>query len=232
MDQAEFTVDALAGFPIFAGLSKEQKLPFLQGHRLVRLGESQPVVQQADWNDGVFLIVHGIAKVRRFTMEGEEVVVGLVGIGEIFGEQALLIEGGLRSADVISLTPLEIVKLRSAPFEQALTEIPGFTRAMARLQAERLRELGERFALRGEDATTRVMATLLALARKGNASRDPQHPIPALVQREIATIAGLSRGTTSTILTRLRSVGTLVDAADGLRIANLEPLQRRHLLEL
>jgi hypothetical protein len=76
------------------------------------------------------------------------------------------------------------------------------------------------------------MATLLALARKGNASRDPQEPIPALVQRQIATIADLARGTTSTILTRLRSVGTLVDAADGLRIANLEPLQRRHLLEL
>ena len=58
------------------------------------------MVQQADWNDGVFLFVHGIAKVRRFTREGEEVVVGLVGIGEIFGEQALLIEGGLRSADI------------------------------------------------------------------------------------------------------------------------------------
>jgi CRP-like cAMP-binding protein len=92
--------------------------------------------------------------------------------------------------------------------------------------------LGERFALRGEDATTRVMATLLALARQGNTSRDSQEPIPALVQRQIATIAGLARGTTSTILTRLRSVGTLVDAAEGLRIANLEPLQRRHLLEL
>jgi len=230
MAPVPLTAAELGAFPLFHDLSEAERQPFLEGHRELTLAAGQQVVQEADWSDGVFLVRQGIAKVRRLTLEGEEVVLALAGALDVFGEMALLLPGGLRTADVVALTPMAIAKMRPGPWELALQSLPRFTRALARLEGERLQEMASRLALRGEDATTRVLATLLDLARRGSPSRDPHHPIPALAQREIATIAGLARGTTSTVLTRLRQRGTLEDVAEGLRIANLEPLRRRHLL--
>jgi CRP/FNR family transcriptional regulator, cyclic AMP receptor protein len=159
------------------------------------------------------------------------VVIALMGAGETFGELAMLLGNGRRSADVVALTPLEVVKLRWKSVQEDLDRSPGFALAMARLQARRLLTLGQRFSLRGEDAATRVLATLLELAFCSGYEKDPLAPIPDLNQTEIATIAGIARGTASRILTQLRSRGTIVETPGGLRFANLEPLRRRGLVE-
>jgi CRP-like cAMP-binding protein len=54
--------------------------------------------------------------------------------------------------------------------------------------------------------------------------------MPPLSQQEIGNIAGLSRGSTSTLINKLRSNGTLEQTEQGLRFAKLAPLQRRGLL--
>lgn len=103
--------------------------------------------------------------------------------------------------------------------------------AIACLQAERLIALGIRLMLMQEDATTRLLSALLDLARLNGPEDDPQQAIPAIPQHEIANIAGLSRGTTSTLMTKLRSNGTLATNASGeLRFTMLGPLERRGLL--
>jgi DNA-binding IclR family transcriptional regulator len=84
--------------------------------------------------------------------------------------------------------------------------------------------------LLNEDATTRLLYTLHMLAIVNSADGDPYHPLPMLSQQEIASIAGLSRGSTSTLITKLRRNGTLEQTPEGLRFATLAPLQRRGLL--
>jgi hypothetical protein len=69
----------------------------------------------------------------------------------------------------------------------------------------------------------------LAYAVSGN--RDPCSPIPSLPQREIATIAGLARGTASSIISKLRARGILIEDATTLQIADLEPLRKRGLID-
>ncbi|MEB3323204.1 MAG: Crp/Fnr family transcriptional regulator [Synechococcaceae cyanobacterium] len=223
-------IGVLAACPLFAGLEPSLLESFLREHRVLLLPAGHQVVFEGDWSDGAFLLRSGIAKVRHITLSGEEVVIALLGAGEIFGELSLLPSNSHRSADVVSLTPIEVVKLRLEPMERALRTEPAFALAMARLQAWRLRRLGHRLGLRGEDATTRVLATLLELACCGSQGGDPLSSLPDLSQSELAAIAGLARGTASKVLTRLRSRGTVVASADGLRIADLEPLRRRGLL--
>ena len=53
---------------------------------------------------------------------------------------------------------------------------------------------------------------------------------PALGQRELAAIAGLSRETTSRTLSKLRERGYLEETAAGMRLLSEEPLKRRCLL--
>jgi CRP-like cAMP-binding protein len=155
-----------------------------------------------------------------------------VGPGELLGEVAVLMPHRRRTADVATLTAMELVKLRAQWFEEALDRVPGFARALACLEARRLTSLDDRFGLQSEDAKTRVLATLLELARLAGGTGDPHHPIPDLPQREIAAIAGLARGTTSRILMELRNRGTLEQTPEGLRFTSLEPLQRRNLLDV
>ena len=154
----------------------------------------------------------------------------VLGEGDVFGEMAAL-DGASRSADVVALTSLRLVKLRAAPFSALLEKQPGFALALARLEASRLRDLNQRFALQSADATTRLLDALAYLARKSSAASDPQASIPVLAQREIALIAGLARETASRTLSKLRTRGTVAVAEDGsLAIADLEPLVRRGLL--
>ena len=226
-----FEVEELRSFPLFEGLEIKRLHNLLQEHRTLQMPAQHQLVFEGDWNDGLFLIRSGVVKVRRLTLQGEEVVIALLGAGEMFGELAMLLGNSRRTADVVALTPLELVKLRWMTVQQELDHSTGFALEMARLQARRLLSLGRRFSLRGEDATTRVLATLLELAFCSGYGNDPLAPIPDLKQTEIAAIAGLARGTTSRILTQLRSRGTIVESAEGLRLANLEPLRRRGLLE-
>lgn len=227
---APFDAAELAGFTLFSELEPPQLDLFLQDHRLLNLPAAHQPIFEGDWSDGLFLIRTGVAKVRHMTLAGEEVVIALMGPGEIFGELSMLLGHGRRSADVLSLTPVEVVKLRSSAVEKALQSFPCFAMAMARFEAQRLVGLGQRFGLRGEDATTRVLAALLELARCTSYERDATSPIPDLSQTEIATIAGLARGTASKVLNQLRSRGVLAETPEGMRFVDLEPLRRRGLL--
>ena len=58
------------------------------------------------------------------------------------------------------------MKLRAAPFASLLQREAGFALALARLEASRLRDLNQRFALQSADATTHLLDTLAYLARK------------------------------------------------------------------
>jgi CRP-like cAMP-binding protein len=221
----------LAGYELFEGLQEEQLELFLIDHSILRMPAAHQTIFEDDWSDGIFLIRTGIAKVRHITMAGEEVVIALLGAGQMFGELSYLLGDGRRRADVLSLTPMEVVKLRSGVVDNAARQLPDFWLRLARFEAHRLVDLGRRFGMQGEDATTRVLATLQELARCNSRENDPQAPIPNLSQSEIATIAGLARGTTSTVINQLRSRGTLAETPDGLRIVNLEPLRQRGLVK-
>lgn len=154
-----------------------------------------------------------------------------MGAGALIGDLALLCPQPIRSLDVVALTPLTLLKLRPAALQEAMEDNCKVMHALACLQAQRLIALGNRLMLMQEDATTRLLSTLLDLARLHGAEDDPQPAIPAIPQHEIASIAGLSRGTTSTLITKLRSKGTLATNASGeLHFATLEPLKRRGLL--
>ena len=100
---------------LFADLADDQRVLLLDRHRETSLLVDQVIVMEQDWGESLFLIRDGVAKVRTYTVDGDEVVMSLLGEGDVFGEMAAL-DGAVRSADVVALTPLRLVKLRSAPF--------------------------------------------------------------------------------------------------------------------
>jgi len=219
----------LGVMPLFAELAEEQHIVLLDRHRETSHQVDQVIVMEQDWGESLFLIRNGVAKVRTYTADGDEVIMSLLGPGDVFGEMAAL-DGASRSADVVALTPLHLIKLRSAPFASLLGKQASFALSLARLEASRLRDLNQRFALQSADATTRLLDALAYLARKSSCDQDPQAEIPPLAQKEIALLAGLARETASRTLSKLRNRGTVVEAQGQLRIADLQPLIKRGLL--
>ena len=200
----------------------------LDRHRESSHAVDQVFVLEQDWGESLYLLRSGLAKVRLFTPDGDEVVLSVLGVGEVFGERAAL-DGAARSADVVALTPVTVLKLRGAPFAALLRQEVALALALARLEAARLRDLNQRFALQSSDGTTRLLAALAYLARRSSPADDPQAPIPPLAQRELGLLAGLARETASRTLSKLRSRGTVVEEHGNLRIVDLQPLVQRGL---
>ncbi|MFZ9974574.1 MAG: Crp/Fnr family transcriptional regulator, partial [Vulcanococcus sp.] len=160
---ADFTPEQLQAWPLFASLSAEQCTQLLDRHLQSSHGPEQVFVMEQDWGESLFLLRSGMAKVRTYTADGDEVVMSVLGEGDVFGEMAAL-DGAARSADVVALTPVTLVKLRAAPFAALLQQDAGFALALARLEASRLRDLNQRFAIQCGDATTRLLDALAYLA--------------------------------------------------------------------
>jgi len=219
----------LTAMPLFASLGDEQVALLLDRHLSSKHSADQVLVMEQDWGDSVFLITSGMAKVRTYTADGDEAVMSLLGCGDVFGEMASL-GTGLRSADVVALTNLELVKLRAATFTALLQQQAGFSLALARLEAGRLRELNQRFALQRSDATTRVLQSLAYLASKATANADPLETIPPLAQSEVAVLAGLARETFSRTLSKLKNRGDVLIEEGSLRLVSLQPLEKRGII--
>jgi len=217
-------------YKILEEIDTDLKERLLEGHRLLEIPAGHQLIFQSDWGADVYVVSKGVAKARCLTMEGDEVVLALIGLGALIGDLALLSPKPVRTVDVVAITAMSLLKLRHGVFEDILKSSPALTQALSYLQVRRLTSLGNRLMVMHEDATTRVLATLLDLARLSSPDGDPCQPIPAISQQEIATIAGLSRGSTSTLITKLRGNGTLEQTPEGLRFANLTALQRRGLL--
>ena len=215
--------------PLFACLTVEQLTLLLDRHRVISHQLDQVIVMEQDWGESLFLIRDGLAKVRTYTADGDEVVMSLLGPGDLFGEMAAL-DGASRSADVVALTPLHLIKMRLAPFASLLGQLAPFALALARLEASRLRDLNQRFALQSADATTRLLDALAYLARKSSGGEDLQTELLPLAQREIALLAGLARETASRTLSKLRSRETITEQNGRLRLADLKPLLKRGLI--
>ena len=204
----------LASCPLFAGLDEPSLTRLLESHRITRVAAGDSLLHEQDDGKGLFVFRAGIAKVRSIDYEGQEVVLSLLGPGDVCGEMAIL-EGERRSADVICLTDCELLILRSGPFGALLQSDSRLALALARLEAQRLRNLNRRFVGRESSAAQRLLAVLAALAMRSAPQAATTAPIPALPQRELAALCGLARETTSRTLAALRRQGLVEQLPDG-----------------
>jgi len=224
-----FSAEQLQALQLFSAIKLDYCVQLLDRHLEASYGAEQVFVMEQDWGETVFLLCSGMAKVRTYTADGDEVVMSVLGAGDVFGEMAVL-DAAPRSADVVALTPVRLLKLRAAPFVALLGKEVGFALALAQLEASRLRDLNQRFAIQTSDATTRLLNALAYLARKSSVADDSKGEIPSLAQKELGLMAGFSRETASRILSKLRSRGVLEEVDGCLRLLDLQPLIKRGLL--
>src|SRR5436190_3981660 len=105
--------------------------------RRYRRGEA--LFSEGDIADRVFMLESGWVIVRSAAPDGDDVVLGLRGPGEVLGELSAL-DGKPRSATAIALADLEVVVAPAEHLVRALATDPNANRELLIVIAERFRE--------------------------------------------------------------------------------------------
>src|SRR3954449_2111660 len=113
-------------------LSNDELKAVIDKGRHVTLPANWSLIWEKTPADKAYLIVEGEVSVRK---AGKEVA--RLGPGDVIGEMAI-VNHKLRSASVVSLTPLEVVHFTKESLEQLLEEVPAFGEALRGTSADRL----------------------------------------------------------------------------------------------
>lgn len=114
------------------GLTDEDLATVVRAGRHVHLPADWSLIWEKTPADKAYLIVDGEVSVRK---GGEEVA--RLGPGDVIGEMAI-VNHRLRSASVVSLTPLEVIHYTRESLEQLLDAVPAFGDALRGTTADRL----------------------------------------------------------------------------------------------
>jgi CRP-like cAMP-binding protein len=184
----------LAGAPLFAGVPKAP-LSDLAGRFVSEdFSRGSVLFHQGDDGEVLYLVQTGAVKISCLSPDGREVVLAVMGPGEVFGELSLF-DAGVRTADATALEDTAVLALSHALFRPFLAEHPGVAIHLLEVLSGRLRETGE--ALQDvifSDVPGRLAKRLLDLAgRYGTPDGGGTLIDLTLTQEELAQMVGAAR---------------------------------------
>jgi CRP-like cAMP-binding protein len=187
--------DALKRLWLFSELADAELDRIRALARAQRYPARHTIVAQGDESADLFLIIDGRLRVSSCNANGDEVVLSIMGPGEVFGEMALL-DGAPRSATVSTLDACQLLVIEAGAFHALLRQMPTLAQSLMKVMARRIRTLSDRtqdVALL--DVESHLAKVLLALARRfGDHSRSGQTAITLkLSQQELASMVGATR---------------------------------------
>ena len=108
-------INDLTNIPIFLDLDEDEIKDVEQNCTPRNYPKSSMIILEEEFGDIVFLIITGTVKITRVNDEGKEVILSLLGPGEIFGEMAIL-DGEARSANALAQENCELITFTSGDF--------------------------------------------------------------------------------------------------------------------
>lgn len=185
----------LAELPLFHGLTEGQleKLGALMRYKKSPAAAQIITVKQP--GEIVYIILDGSVKIHVDQPDGSDVILAVLGAGEIVGEMSVA-DSLDRSASVATLEPCTFLMMDRATFWDSLKEMPPITYNLVNILSRRLRLANLHAQTMARlDVQGRVAAQLLAFAREyGVRAPSGDVVIPLrLTQSDLAGMVGASR---------------------------------------
>jgi CRP/FNR family cyclic AMP-dependent transcriptional regulator len=162
------------------------------------------IINEAEMGDSLFVLLQGTVKVFSTDQNGREITYGDIEAGDYFGELSL--DGGPRSASVMTLEPCVCSVVTRAALREHLAEEPEFALDLVAQVIRRARtatETARNMALL--DVYGRVIATLEG--HEGPARPDAPILLTQITHQSIASRVGASREMVSRLLKDLEKGG-------------------------
>lgn len=198
--------------------------------RQVTYEDGQPLMRQGGASDAVFLLENGLATVTVTTRDGREILLAVLGPGDMAGELGAL-DGRPRSATIQARGVVTATRISAAALKDFLRSSPGASMALLRTLSLRLRQADRaQVELAATQTGVRVARRLLELAATHGEFADDRVVIGlGLTQSELAAWVGASREGVSEALRTLRSDGIVDTGRRSIAILDLEGLRDRAL---
>ena len=220
-------IDNLNNTPIFLDLDDEELKDVAASCTPRNYPKNSMIILEEEFGDTVFGICEGTVKITRVNDEGKEVILALLGPGEIFGEMAI-IDGEARSANVLAQENCELYAVRSEDFLEILKNNFEISLALMGELATRLRKSDQHIeALSLSDAEHRIGVSILNLAEELGVIIKGRVTIDNLpFQQDIANMSGTSRETVSRILKLFEDKNMLIKKGHKLIIPDYISFKR------
>ena len=227
----EFTdadVEALSEAPLLSELSSADTAAFRAHVRAMLLGRGDRLYAQGESGDSLYVVIAGKLKLTRRSTDGREVLVRVIGPGEMFGELAMF-DPTYRTATATALTDSRLAMIAHDDLAAILADRPSVALLMLRVLAHRLSEVTDAAtSLVFTDVPGRVARALLELADKfGEPQEDAILVAHDLTQEELAQLVGASRETVNKALADFAGRGWILLSAKSVLIIDPERLRRR-----
>lgn len=201
-------VFCLSDLPLFKGLDADTFGQVCIQAAKLQVTKGQTVFRQGEPAETVYLVKTGAFKLVQITEDGREVIVDVIGPGEVIGETALFQEQ-MYSFSAIALELSRICCFNRHQFETMIRENPDIAMQVISFLAHRLyesiRQSGE---ISGASVREKVLQLLARLAGKyGRPTADVVAIELDLTQQEIADMVGASRVMVANILKQLQDEG-------------------------
>ncbi|MCH7230980.1 Crp/Fnr family transcriptional regulator [Glycomyces sp. L485] len=188
------------------------RLAYPAGTRLVCVG---------DQTDFVLYLLSGYVKSVR---HDPECILGVHRPGTLIGELAALTSTA-RSADLVAVTDIEAILIPADAFLKLVASNGKVAVAVAQGLAERVHELGDR-AKSITSAERRLARAITEIVRSGiGVQRGNALELAGFNQRDLASLAGVSRESVSAILKQLKSKGVITTGRQRIFIHDLEQIE-------
>jgi CRP/FNR family cyclic AMP-dependent transcriptional regulator len=162
------------------------------------------IMHAGDPTDSLYVVISGRLKVMMGEADGKEVILSIIGPGEIFGEMGL-IDDGPRSASVIAIEPCELLSVTKRAFKKCLVENVEVALAVLRVVVRRLRAADRKIgSLAMLDVYGRVARLLLDMSENVNGQKVVTK---RLTKQDIARMVGASREMVSKVMKDLEMSG-------------------------
>lgn len=221
--------DALAQVPLFEGLPRSELDRLSEYLYESRFPTGSHVLIADQPGEAVYVLLEGSVKVNALRPDGTEVVLAVLGTGEVLGEMSATDSLG-RSASVVALEQTKMLWMDRRTFGTSVASSTALSRNLSEILSKRVRLANARLiAIASLDVPGRVASQLLSLAREYGRVNPVGIRIPMrLTQGDLAALVGASRVSVNQALGQFRKRGVISSGKDGrFTIHDEEALARR-----
>ncbi len=215
----------LQGSILFEGLDPDDMRVILKAGRLRRIKSGGVFFYQDQPATTLYVIIEGRVKFTQVTADGQQVLLRVIGPGEMFGAVAALGDA-IHPATAHANIDCIALAWRSEVVAELMERFPRLALNALRFMAERLKEFQDRYReMATERAEQRIARTLLRLAGRLGRRVDEGMLIDlALTRQDIAEMSGTTLFTASRILKSWEQQGIVRGGRERVLICNLSRL--------
>ncbi len=175
-----------------------------------RFQAGEIIYHMEDPADALYFIREGMVKISMYFPNGKEMILGLLGQYDIFGE-LLLLESERRPNQAEAVLDTTLIVMPESDFQRLLAQQPRIAMKFIQVMSTNLWKAESRFAEVGAfDAPGRLANLLLRLAKDFGVPGERGTVIDlTLTQQDLAKMIGATRETVSHCLARLLEYGAV-----------------------